>query len=271
VESPIEAAVRDMGVAYMISVYDDPQPITVEIPSLVPARFVIPPVSISRKELSSYSLSLPRGPVRYLSKHTKEGQEYLLLEIPPALALRYFGTEKQARDEMGNRLIPEVARVSVPVMPQVVAAEIERQCRLHDVGEYDAGYGVIRVRDREPTMEELRRADALNVNRMRWLVAETNRIAAKNPNAAVVTAQARRAAEQLYARGLISSLPEWAVSYEKFTGRCPACNVVYGGSPVRCTSCGAIFDWKRAVEFGIVREADVPASVRAGWQQPVTG
>lgn len=244
----------------VISVHDEPRPVLVSLPNMVPGNFFIPGVSAHESYFERCIITMgPNKSLRYATRKTAFGKPYVELKIPDGKTFQ-VSTEQQTHDEYGAKLVPDVMRVAVPVFSAQIANEIERQLTNTEDDGSAWGYGVVAIRGDEPTEAELRLATERQIARLRNMVAETNRWAKVSTRN--ISPAARYAAQYLHKEGLIVELPDWAISIEQLTRRCPACNVVYAGLPVKCGSCGAILDWHKAVDFGLVRPEDVPQQHR---------
>lgn len=243
---------------HIVSVHDEEEPVHFHIPSITPSRYEIPGVNAPRETFDACKFSFPdQKPIRYAHRRTKNNVPYVLITIVEPKTF-IMGTEQQKLDEFGHKLSPDVMRVPVPVRMEAVANEIERQC---------GKMGIIAVRG-EVTDEILKAATQKSIEFMRATVADTNRLAKKSP--LNVTAQARRRAWRLHKLGLLTPLPEWAeINPEAKEGlgemfNCPNCATLLKKSTIKCSNlgCGAIFNWKAAVELGMIKPTDVPASKR---------
>lgn len=240
----------------IISVHDEEEPIHFFIPSVTPSRYDIPGINAPKEQFESCKFSLPNTerPITYAVRRTKDNRPYVKITIIEPHTFIY-GTEQQKMDEYGQKLSPDVMRVPVPVRVELVANEIERQC---------GRMGLMAVNG-EITTEILDTLEKRSIEFMRATVADTNRLAKKSPMN--VTAQARRRAARLYKMGLLNPMPEWAeINPEARDGigmemmNCVNCGKLLKKSVVKCETCNAIYDWKRAVELGMVKPSDVPPS-----------
>ncbi len=186
--------------------------------------------------------------------HAKLGK-YLLLTIPEGKAFRY-GTGEQQVDEYGNAMQPAVERAVLHVRASEIANEIESQLRY---------LGVATIKGDEPTDAEL--TEAFSTYRV-WVLAQI-----RSTNAGYarfgsreVTRQSLALAEIAFKRGWITTLPEWASIDPEARGAdimpCVGCGKSLRNTVIKCDACGAIYDWKRAIEYGIKSPSDVPPSKR---------
>lgn len=246
-----------LGDIFVVSVHDEEEPIHFSIPSVTPSRYEIPGVNAPNEVFQACRFSFPdRNPIQYAHRRTKNNRPYVLIRIvePKTFML---GTESQKLDEYGQKLSPDIQRVPVPVRMELIANEIERQC----------GKMGLKAIEGEVTEEILNEIEKRSVEFMRATVADTNRLAKRS--SLNVTPQARRRAARLYKMGLLNPMPEWAeINPEAREGvglqmfNCENCSKLLRKGVVKCDACGAIYDWKRAVELGMVKPTDVPPSKR---------
>lgn len=247
-----------VGDIRVLSVHDEIEPIHFSIPSVVPSRYDIPGINAEKAIFEACKFSFPgEKPIRYALRRTKDNHPYVLITIVEPKTFIH-GTEQQKVDEYGQRLQPDVMRVPVPIRQELIANEIERA---------HGKMGLMAVRG-DITIEQVLAAEKINVEFLRQRVQQTNIWAAKNPMN--VTPQSRRSAWTLHQKGLLTPLPTWAMidpNAESIGGtmmNCvnSACGRLIPRSAVRC-ACGAVYNWKAAVDLGMVKPSDVPPSKRA--------
>jgi hypothetical protein len=252
-----------VATVHMISVHSLPDGLEVYIPSVLPGRFWIPPVDADPETFDQCVVNCREPgmvkpiPVRYASlPKSKSGIPYILLTIPDAKTIRH-GTEEQSVDEWGVPLRPKVERAYLHVRAQELANEIEDQKK---------AFGVLTIKGEEPTDDELH--EAFNAYRM-WVMNRLRETASgwQRLGPHEVTRQALYLASMAYRRGWIPALPEWATLdteaplEDLFS--CEVCNKQLRRGTVRCPQCNAIYDWEKALNFGIVSRADVPPAIAA--------
>jgi hypothetical protein len=259
---PIDVSVlSDVSV---VSVHDEEEPIHFYIPSVTPSRYEIPGVNAPQEVFKACKFSFPGvKPIQYAFRRTKNNVPYVLIKIVEAKTF-ILGTEAQKLDEYGSKLSPDVMRVPVPVRMESMANEIERA---------HGKMGILAVRG-EITDEIIAEAVKRNVAFLQATVVDTNRNYKRSP--LQVTPQARRRAWRLHELGLLTPMPEWAeinpdakASEASPTMNCRNCGVLVRRTIARC-NCGVIYNWKVAVEDGLVKPSDVPLSkrVEAGLDAP---
>jgi hypothetical protein len=251
---PIDVSVlSDVSV---ISVHDEEEPIHFYIPSVTPSRYEIPGVNAPQEIFKGCKFSFPGvKPIQYAFRRTKNNVPYVLIKIVEAKTF-ILGTEAQKLDEYGAKLSPDVMRVPVPVRMENIANEIERA---------HGKMGILAVRG-EITDENVTEAVKRNVAFLQATVVDTNRNYKRSP--LQVTPQARRRAWRLHELGLLTPMPEWAeinpdakASEASPTMNCRNCGTLIRRTVTKC-NCGVIYNWKAAVEDGLVKPADVPPSKR---------
>lgn len=249
--------------ARLISAHIIPEGLSIALPSILPGRYTIPSVeddarAVKKRCSLSLSDAFTKQAIQWQYAEIKKDKDgpYVLLSIPDSKTLR-LGSEIQKFDEFGHLLVPDVSRTPLPVLAEDIANEIERQ---------DRAYGVITIVGDEPTADELSRARNLSrswqvkfINEVSQYVSQVGQIEA-TPLAVYV-------ANYLYGNGSIPELPEWAarrVSEEASPNlrTCPNCLSVLSVQSANCLKCGAILNWKLAVERGLVVPNDVPPSKR---------
>lgn len=255
---PIES---DVSVSRVISVHDEPRPVVVQMPNMVPGTYAIPGVNAPQHQFDRCVFSFPgtKKPLHYASIKSAYGQKYVEILVMDGKTFQ-VSAEQQIRDEYGAKLVPDIMRVAVPVFSAQIANELERQCTNTEDDGSAWGYGVVAIKGETPTEAEIALAKERQIARLRNLVSETNRwakVTVRNIGEA-----ARQAARTLYAEGLIAELPDWALASIQLSRRCPACNVMYAGEPVKCNNCSAILNWRKAVEYGLIKPQDVPDAKR---------
>lgn len=250
-----------LGSAHLVSVYDDREPLRVEIPNVHPSKYSIPSIHATAADLKELCRLTYREPgmqpveVQYAERKEQNGQAYVVLTVVEAKTF-VQSPAVQAFDEYGQRMEPDIQRAALTVRAQEIANEIERAY---------GPVGIVAIASDLPTEEELREAVSRNLSWKRNLVEETTRWAARR-GAGQITDQARRAALDLYKRGLIAALPTWADAAvgakAEDVVNCKVCNAVLRRESVKCGTCGAIYDWKKAVEYGIKAPHEVPPDKR---------
>lgn len=242
---------------HVISVHDEEEPIHFSVPSVVPSRYDIPGVNAPVEAFKACKFALPglNQPFQYAIRRTKNNVPYVLIKIVAAKTFIY-GTEAQKMDEHGQKLSPDVMRVPIPVELERIANEIERA---------HGKMGIMAIKG-EVTEAHLQECKRRSIAFMRESVAETNRWEKKNP--ANITSQARRRAWTLHKMGLLNPLPGWAeINPDAKSGdnngmfNCVNCGKMVRAKTIKC-DCGAVYDWKAAVDNGLVKPVDVPPSKR---------
>lgn len=242
---------------HVISVHDEEEPIHFSVPSVVPSRYDIPGINAPSDAFKACRFALPglNQPFQYAIRRTKNNVPYVLIKIVAAKTFIY-GTEAQKIDEYGQKLSPDVMRVPIPVELERIANEIERA---------HGKMGIMAVKG-EVTEVHLQECKRRSIAFMRESVAETNRWEKKNP--ANITPQARRRAWTLHKMGLLNPLPEWAeINPDAKSGEnnglfnCDNCGLMLRAKTTKC-ACGRVYDWRRAVEDGLVKPTDVPPNRR---------
>lgn len=244
------------GDIVVISVHDEEEPIAFDIPAVNPSRYTIPGINAPKEVFKNCQFTFPdQKPIRYAVRRTKNNHPYVLIILVDAHTFMY-GTEQMKTDEYGHRLFPDVQRIPVPISKlESIANEIERRC----------GFMGLKAHKGEITEQDIIELERKSIEFMRKTVADTNRLAKRSP--LNVTPQARRRAWRLHKLGLLSPLPEWAEvnpdarDEASITKNCFNCGKTVRLSQAKC-ECGAILNWKLAVENGFVRPSDVPPAKR---------
>lgn len=247
------SALSDISV---VSVHDEEEPIHFSIPSIVPSRYEIPGINADKKIFEDARFTFPdQKPFQYAIRRTLNHHPYVLIRIVEPKTFIY-GTEQMKLDEYNQKLSPDVQRVPVPVRQELIANEVERQC----------GFMGIKAIRGDVTLQILEEVERTNIDFLRKTVQEVNRVYKRFPGQ--VTPQSRRRATRLYKMGLLNPLPEWAeINPEALSGQaldmmnCVNCSKLIKKSIIKC-DCGAIYNWKAAVEFGMVKPSEVPPSKR---------
>lgn len=259
----------------MISVHEEDDGLFYDIPNVIPGKFWIPPITAAEKVIAERCNTAVRTAgstsaerIRYAHLQTlreeSKSSPYILLTIPEATTFRY-GTEKQSLDEYGQKMFPDIERAPLYVKPEQVANDIERQF---------GQMGVIAIPGPDVLPRDIKRARELYKAWMIRRINETNKTYAQH-GFAEVTKQTLNIVNRLYRDHLIPALPPWAsinpdIGMAAGQSSCEVCHGILQPSDVKCPKCGAIYNWKRAVEFGLVTEANVPKSKRreAGLEGP---
>lgn len=247
----------------LISVHDQPDVLRLELPSVTPGTYFIPGISAPEEEFKRCVFSFPNHPpVQYARLRELDGVKYVEIEVFEGRTPQY-GTELDMNsDEYGRKMEPPLRRAMLTVTAEDVANELERQSVF-----FDQNFGV-RALSREVTIEDLRAAEKDNLKYLRRLVTETSRhIKFGLGN---ITEQAKGAAWKLHKLNLLNPLPDWASANPEGgastdTFNCLGCGTVIPKTIVKCLhpGCGAIYNWKMALELGMVFPKDVPKSKRA--------
>jgi hypothetical protein len=254
---PIATATRT---ARLISVHDEPNSFRLELPSITPGIYRIPGINAPDSEFETCIFSFPKSkPVQYATRHELNGHKYIEIEVFEGRTPQY-GTElNQPLDEYGFPMNPPLQRALLLVTPEDIANELERQCVF-----FDQNMGV-RAITGEVTPEVIAEAEFQNLKYMQRNVAETNRWAKFGTRN--VTEQARAHAWRLHKMGKLNPLPDWATVNPEGgmaldTFNCINCGVVLVKGIIKCPQpgCGVIYDWKRAVDEGLIIPRDVPPS-----------
>lgn len=261
---PLKVAIP---VVHMISAHHIPGGVDISMPTVIPWRFNIPEAPESEDNLAKISKQLrethrvqlmdpdenDNGMIPYAEVRTSDKDPYIYLSIPDGVTRR-IGYAEQTVDERGHVLSPNVERSLLVVRAANIANEIERAGRV---------YGIITIAGEEPTAKEL--ALVFNLARA-WEVGFVNDTTQKAAQLGrqEVTQNSIFMANRLFRKGLITALPPWAVvqAVEDLTTSklvCANCGKVNRPELARC-ECGAVLNWKLAVERGIIRPADVPVS-----------
>jgi hypothetical protein len=251
--------VKSVGDILVVSVHDEEEPIHFHIPSVTPSRYDIPGINAPSETFKTCMVSFPNSkPMRYAFKRTIDNHPYVLVKIVEPHTFIY-GSEPQKLDEYNKPLAPDVQRIPVPVRMEQVANEIERQCGQMGL---EAAQGAV-------TKELVLRLEAKSIDFMRRSVSDTNRLAKRSPMN--ITPQARRRAWRLHKMGLLTPLPLWAdVNPEADSTNvlsmfnCINCGTQLRAGTVKCSTpgCGVIYNWKQAVDLGLIKPSEVPLSKR---------
>ena len=252
---PIAISVKT---AKLISVHDQPDTLRLELPSITPGTYFIPGINASDQEFEKCIFTFPnRAPVQYATRHELNGKTYVEIEVFEGKTPQY-GTElDQKQDENGRPMEPQLRRALLTVTAEDIANELERQARY-----FDQNIGV-RAINHEVELSDLASAEKDNIQYLREMVHTTSRYL--KFGAGNATSQARSAAAKLHKLGLLNPLPEWATinpdggaSVDTFN--CTKCGSVLRKGIIKCpgAGCGYIYDWKAAVEGGMIAPRDVP-------------
>jgi hypothetical protein len=254
--------------ARVISVHDQPDTLRLELPSLTPGTYFIPGINAPDSEFAKCMISFQKGePVQYAQKRELNGKKYVEVEVFEAKTPQYSTEFDMKQDEDGRKMEPPLRRALLTVPAEHVANELERQSRY-----FDQNIGV-RALNHDVTTEDLRAAEEDNIKYLRELVAVTSKFL--KFGAGNATEQSKAAAWKLHKLGLLNPLPDWAPvnpqggsSIDTFL--CEGCGKVLPVTAIQCKECKAIYNWKKAVDLGIIPPRDVPPSRRweAGLDRP---
>ncbi len=266
--------IQNVTTAKLISVHDEPDWPQIRILTVVPREYVIPPISAKPEEiearcvttiLSLRSRETQRLQYAALAREvktpdggTKKTDPYILLTVPESFCIRQ-GVSTQMLDEWGRPLYPQVERAYLHISAPEIASEIEREigtsCR-----------AVVAIAGDLPTEAEIQQAQTRYrewmLNRIHETSAAYTRFGPRE-----VTAQSLRIANRLYQKGLLRIMPTWAMldPDAKAEGiiSCEVCQTPIRKTDVICLKCGAVYNWKEAVNKGIKALHDVPPHKRA--------
>jgi len=244
--------------AKLISVHDQPDTLRLELPSITPGTYFIPGINAPDSEFKKCVFTFPNRPaVQYAQKKELDGRKYVEIEVFEGKTPQY-GTElDQKQDENGRPMEPQLRRALLTVTAEDIANELERQARY-----FDQNIG-IRAINEDVKSQDILAAEKDNIQYLRDMVQTTTRYL--KFGAGNATSQARAAAARLHKLGLLNPLPEWASinpdggsSVDTFN--CTNCGSVLRKGIIKCPNvgCGYVYDWKAAVEGGMIAPRDVP-------------
>ncbi len=257
-----------ISVAHMISAHSIPDGIDVNLVSLIPGRFHIPSCLDNPKEVKKHCTIEATDPnsagqpasIKVQLAEIRKGPlgPYVYLTIPDCVTRR-IGYEEQLSDEWGRRLSPPIQRSLLTVPCAKVVNEIERQ---------HGHYGIMAIEGELPSDKELKKVHDMARQWQIHFVNETSNYVSRY-GSRQATELAIFVANELFKNKLIPSLPAWAIVQAQQTIEaneamgCPNCGALVRPGSAVCVTCRAILDWKRALEFGIVKAEDVPPTKRA--------
>lgn len=251
--------------AKVISVHEEDHPLRFQVPNVHPGDYVIPGIHTPEEMLALLTVEHRADneregrPVCYASVHERNGNKFIVVEVVEALTYTQ-NPSRQTHDRFGVKKEPDILSVAEPVRAAEVANEIERN---FSTGLY-GNIGIVAIAGEEATDEELAKAVALRAQWERNVIRETNK-GYEKLGERQVTDQARSVAARMYMRGVLNPLPKWALvnpdaKVEDFF-HC-VCGAALRNGIAKCGQCGAIHDWKLALDFGLVKPDDVPPSRR---------
>jgi hypothetical protein len=269
--------------ANLISPMDDKSPsalhpgllgiVTVRYSGVIPGNYIIPSILSDPQAVAKVCMAkvfvpgrsdLEREDHQYARIITApDGKPMTVLTVVEARTVMHLAGNME-RDEFGQKMEPPIPRALIPVRAEELANAIEMDY---------AHMGVRTIVGEEPTMEEVAAARVANYEYKQNVVATTSR-EFKRFGERAVSIQARRIAWQLKQEGKLPALPEWAMANPDAltinVRNCPTCSAILQENAKICITCRHIFDWKYAVESGLVPPQNVPPSkrVEAGLEAP---
>ena len=261
--------------AHLISPMDDKSPsqlhkgivgvVTVRYALVIPGNYIIPGIDSDPEAVAKLCVAkvfvpgrsdLEREDQQYAQIITApDGKPLVVMTVVEGRTVMHLAGNME-RDEQGQRMEPPIPRALIPVRAEEMANAIEA----------DYGHmGVRTIAGELPTADEVLAARRANYEYKQRVVAETSR-EFKRFGERAVSIQARRIAWQLKQDGKLPGLPEWAMANPDAliidVRHCPTCSDELKHDAKICIKCRHIFDWKYAVEAGLVAPQNVPPSKR---------
>ena len=248
----------DIRTSKLVSAWDDPDALNIQLAGVHPGRYLIPSTKAGPEvfemcqfPITSYAGVLLDKP--YLHKYAEKREYELAPGVKSTVVVLtvvdahspLHGTGQMDRDETGQRMNPTVPRAMIPVPSFQVANDIEGQF---------GHFGIIAVQG-EVTAEHAKMALDKSLAYKRQQVAQTN-ADYQRWGARAVNVQRIRYAHYLKEQGLLNPLPEWAAlnpdvkPHER--RNCKVCGTMLPTNPIKCPNCPAIYDWDMALEMGLV-------------------
>ena len=255
--------IDDINTTKMISAHEIRIGLTVERPTVLPRVFWIPSVNEDSNVIKERCVTFVREVadresvrIKYAKVWRKGPHPVVLLTIPDVQFLKH-GTEIQKVDEWGVPMYPEVSRAFLHQRAAKFAIDVEDEFKQ---------YGVIRIKGDEPTDEEVE--TAFNLYRT-YVVQRINEANAGYERFGMreITPQTLEMANVAFKNKWISALPKWGSLDLNPTDNpgvfaCHLCGKPLRADAVKCGDCGAIYNWKTAFEYGLVKAIDVPPTKR---------